>query len=109
MAFLEEWNMLKSIVAVSVIALQGLWIAPLAAQAPAKDVLVVAQPYDLQVIDPSANTEDLNTVINENVFETLWAFDKNWQPAPVLAAALPEFADGGKLIKIKLRKDVPFH
>ena len=101
--------MLKRIVAVSVMALQGLWAAPLAAQAPAKDVLVVAQPYDLQVIDPSANTEDLNTVINENVFETLWAFDKNWQPAPVLAAGLPEFSDGGKLITIKLRKDVPFH
>ena len=75
-----------------------LWTGPLAAQAPAKDVLVIAEPYDLQNIDPSANTEDLNTVINENVFETLFAFDKNWQPAPVLAAALPEISDGGKLI-----------
>jgi peptide/nickel transport system substrate-binding protein len=95
--------------AVSLVALQGMWLAPALAQAPAKDVLVVAQPYDLQNIDPSANTEDLNTVINENVFETLFAFDKDWKPAPVLAAALPEFGDGGKLVTIKLRTGVPFH
>ncbi len=80
-----------------------------AVAAPAGGTLNIACIFDPPGLDPTVNAVDLVSTITENVFDTLYAFDAKWQPAPLLAAALPTLADGGKTVTIPLRTGVVFH
>ena len=70
------------------------------------DIATIGEPGPL---DPVTVTSDLVSIITQHVFETLYAFDGKWEAAPLLAAALPEISDGGKLYTIGLRQGVKFH
>ena len=52
---------------------------------------------------------DLVGIVTQHIFETLFTFDKDWKVTPLLAAAMPEVAEGGKVYTIKLREGVKFH
>ena len=80
-----------------------------AVAAPAGGTLNIACIFDPPGLDPTVNAVDLVSTITENVFDTLYAFDAKWQPAPLLAAALPTLTDGGKTVTIPLRTGVAFH
>jgi peptide/nickel transport system substrate-binding protein len=71
--------------------------------------LTIAETFDPPGLDPTVNSVDLVSTITENVFETLYAFDEKWQPAPLLAAGAPEISPDGRTIGIPLRSGVPFH
>lgn len=78
------------------------------AQQVGGSTLVIAEPFEPQTLDPTINTIDLITAITQNIFEPLYAFDANWQPAPVLASALPTMSADSKTMTIPLRKDAKF-
>lgn len=70
------------------------------------DVATIGEPPTL---DPMVSTADLVGIVSQHMFETLYTFDKDWKPAPLLAASLPEISEDGKTYLIKLREGVKFH
>lgn len=70
------------------------------------DVATIGEPPTL---DPMASTADLVGIVTQHIFETLYTFDKDWKPTPLLAASLPEISADGKTYTIKLRTGVTFH
>ncbi|HWK44568.1 MAG TPA: ABC transporter substrate-binding protein [Stellaceae bacterium] len=75
------------------------------AKPTAIDIATIGEPGPL---DPVTVTSDLVSIITQHVFETLYTFDSQWKAQPLLAAALPEITDGGKLYTITLRQGVHF-
>ena len=73
------------------------------------NTLVIAEPFEPQTLDPTTNTIDLITTITQNVFEPLYAFDRTWQPAPILAAGPAKISEDAKKVTIPLRQGVKFH
>jgi peptide/nickel transport system substrate-binding protein len=76
------------------------------AQTPAAiTIATIGEPGPL---DPGTVTSDLVSILMQHVFETLYTFDSTWQAQPLLASALPEIGEDGKLYTIKLRQGVHF-
>ena len=71
--------------------------------------ITIAETFDPPGLDPTVNSVDLVSTITENVFETLYAFDAQWQPAPLLASGSTGVSPDGKTVTIPLRTGVPFH
>ena len=78
-------------------------------QAQTKSAIDIATIGEPGPLDPVTVTSDLVSIITQHVFETLYAFDGKWEPAPLLAAALPTVSDGATLYTIPLRTGVKFH
>ncbi|MFK0274152.1 ABC transporter substrate-binding protein [Ensifer sp. NPDC090286] len=72
-------------------------------------VINVATVGEPPTLDPMASTADLVGIVSQHIFETLYTFDKDWKPTPLLAASLPEISADGKTYTIKLRSGVKFH
>ncbi|WP_425482890.1 ABC transporter substrate-binding protein [Aureimonas leprariae] len=70
------------------------------------DVATIGEPPTL---DPMASTADLVGIVSQHVFETLFTFGKDWQVVPLLAEAMPEITEGGRVYTIRLRQGVTFH
>ena len=64
-------------------------------EAHAAGTITIAEIFDPPGLDPTVNSVDLVSTITSNVFDTLYAFDKDWKPAPLLAAGPAELAEGG--------------
>nr|WP_238858353.1 ABC transporter substrate-binding protein [Faunimonas pinastri] len=69
------------------------------------DVATVGEPPTL---DPMTSTADLVGMITQHIFETLYTFDKDWNVVPLLAEAMPDISQDGKIYAIKLRSGVKF-
>jgi peptide/nickel transport system substrate-binding protein len=88
-------------------ALAALGLAlPGFAFAQSVNLAMVGEP---QSLDPMASSADLVGTIMQHVYEPLYTFDEKWALAPMLAAAMPEIADGGKSYTIKIREGVKLH
>jgi peptide/nickel transport system substrate-binding protein len=98
---------LAALGAASLLALGGSRSA--SAQPAGARVLTIAVPIDPQNLDPTTNTSNVVAIINQNVFEPLYTYDAEWRVQPMLAAAMPAYADGGKTMTIPLRAGVRFH
>ncbi|MFS8050348.1 ABC transporter substrate-binding protein [Rhizobium sp. BR 314] len=72
-------------------------------------VITVATVGEPPTLDPMVSTADLVGIVSQHIFETLYTFDANWKPTPLLASALPEISGDGKTYVIKLRQGVKFH
>ncbi|MCJ7824394.1 MAG: ABC transporter substrate-binding protein, partial [Anaerolineales bacterium] len=59
-------------------------------------------------LDEQVVTADITTTIMQHVFEGLFTFTEKSEAVPMLAENY-EVKDGGKLIVIGLRQNVPFH
>lgn len=86
-------------------------VAPGAAQAPAEpqssiDIAIIGEPGPME---PMAVTADLISILTQHIFETLYAFDEQWEIAPLLASDMPTISEDGLLYTIPLRSDVRFH
>ena len=77
--------------------------------AQAGGVINVATIGEPPTLDPMVSTADLVGIVTQHFFETLFTFDKDWKVTPLLAASLPEVAEGGKVYTIKLRQGIKFH
>ncbi len=86
----------------------------LAAQAPAGPAprrggtLRIANVGEPPTLDMSATTVGVTAIIGNAIYETLYAFDVNWRPQPMLAESHTVSGDG-KTYTIRLRRAVPFH
>jgi peptide/nickel transport system substrate-binding protein len=87
---------------------------PLDAQPPSREqprfggVLKVAMIGEPPSLDPHWTTALITYQIMGHVFESLYAFDKDWSPIPHLAEG-HTVTDGGRRYTITLRKGVRFH
>jgi len=72
-------------------------------------VINVATIGEPPTLDAMVSTADLVGIISQHIFETLYSFDADWKPTPLLAAELPQVSDDGKIYTIKLRSGVKFH
>jgi len=72
-------------------------------------VINVATIGEPPTLDAMVSTADLVGIISQHIFETLYTFDANWKPVPLLAADLPQVSDDGKIYTIALRQGVKFH
>jgi len=83
---------------------------PVAGQAQMRGgVINVATIGEPPTLDAMVSTADLVGMISQHIFETLYTFDADWKPMPLLAAALPQISEDGKIYTITLREDVKFH
>ena len=89
-------------------ALLGLLLASQPALAQ-KKTLVVALNQDPDILDPTLSQSYVGRIIYANMCEKLYDIDENLNPSPQLAAAMPQFSDGGKTVTIKLRAGVKFN
>ena len=87
---------------------------PLDAQPPAREqprfggVLKVAMPSEPPSLDLHWSTANITGQIMGHVAEMLYAVDKDWSPAPLLAVG-HAITDEGRTYTITLRMDVRFH
>ena len=72
-------------------------------------VINVATIGEPPTLDPMASTADLVGIVTQHIFETLYTFDKDWTPTPLLAESLPEISADGKIYAVKLRSGIKFH
>lgn len=70
------------------------------------DVATIGEPPTL---DPMASTADLVGIITQHIYETLYTFDADWGPTPLLAAELPSISADGLTYTIPLRTGITFH
>ena len=72
-------------------------------------VVNVATVGEPPTLDPMVSTGDLVGMVTQHFFETLYTFDKSWKVTPLLAAAMPDLSEEGKVYTIRLRDGVSFH
>lgn len=59
-------------------------------------------------LDQQLVTSDLGTMIAQHIFEGLYCFNSKYEPMPLLVES-EEIKDNGKIVVLKLRKNVKFH
>jgi peptide/nickel transport system substrate-binding protein len=79
-----------------------------AGSASAETILRYATISEPPSLDVQVGTASVASLISNHMFETLYAFDAEFQPQPLLAAG-DRVEDGGKTLIISLRQGVPFH
>lgn len=72
-------------------------------------VLKVAIVGEPPTIDMHTTTATLAFEVGWHIFETLYTYTKDYGIQPMLAEAMPEVKEGGKVYVIKLRQGVLFH
>lgn len=74
-----------------------------------KKTLVVALNQDPDILDPTLARTYVGRIVFAAMCEKLYEIDAGLTIHPQLAAALPELADGGKSVTIRLRPGVKFN
>jgi peptide/nickel transport system substrate-binding protein len=97
-----------------IVSLLAAAVLAAALPAPAQEqktggVLNIATIGEPPTLDPGATTADVVGMIGQHFFETLYAFGHGFAVKPLLAAAMPDVTDAGKIYTIPLRKGVKFH
>lgn len=90
------------------VAAAGLISTALAAPAFAEGTLRFAMTDEPPHLDAHVTTAGLTSNVDLHVLETLYTFDSNHKPVPLLAEG-ETISDDGKTIVITLREGVPFH
>ena len=62
-----------------------------------------------QTLDPMASTADLVSGIMMHVYESLYTWDADLNPKPMLAADMPKVSPDGLVYEIELRRGVKLH
>ncbi len=70
--------------------------------------IIVAQSSNPPSLDAMVTSSQASRNINMNIYEQLIGFDESVRPIPILAESW-ELLDGGKTIRIPLRRGVKFH
>jgi len=102
-------NRMGTIAPVVVVAMAlALGLAPAAADAQKKQV-VVGLNQDPDILDPTLARTYVGRIVFSHICEKLYEIDEKLQIHPQLAAELPQYADGGRTVTIKLRSGVKFN
>jgi peptide/nickel transport system substrate-binding protein len=94
-----------ALAAVAALTLVG---APGAADAQKKQI-VVALNQDPDILDPTLARTYVGRIVFSHICEKLYEIDEKLQIQPQLAAEMPQYADGGRTVTIKLRPNVKFN
>ena len=70
--------------------------------------LKVALTGDPPNLDLSQTTDSIVVLVTAHIYETLFTWDSEYRPVPLLAAGL-QVSEGGLLQTLTLRQGVPFH
>lgn len=100
--------MKRMLLAVGVTALMA-GTSGIAIAQPAGGVLTVATIGEPPTLDAMQTPTDIVLTITQHMFETLYTYDSEWQPSPLLAAAMPDISEDGLTYRIPLREGVTFH
>jgi len=74
-----------------------------------KKTLTVALNQDPDILDPTLARTYVGRIVFSQMCEKLYEIDGSLKIHPQLAAALPQIADGGRTVTIKLRPGVKFN
>ncbi|MBM4443295.1 MAG: ABC transporter substrate-binding protein [Candidatus Rokubacteria bacterium] len=91
----------------AVVAL-ALAFGPSAADAQKKQI-VVGLNQDPDILDPTLARTYVGRIVFSHICEKLYEIDEKLQIHPQLAAEMPQYADGGRTVTIKLRPNVKFN
>ena len=97
---------LASILIVTIALALGL--APTGADAQKKQ-LVVGLNQDPDILDPTLARTYVGRIVFSHICEKLYEIDEKLVIHPQLAADMPQYADGGRTMTIKLRSGVKFN
>jgi peptide/nickel transport system substrate-binding protein len=78
----------------------------LAQGAKSANLAMIGEP---QTLDPMASTADLVSGIMMHVYESLYTWDSDLNPKPMLAADMPKVSANGLGYEIEIRKGVKLH
>jgi peptide/nickel transport system substrate-binding protein len=79
---------------------------PAAQNANSLNLAMIGEP---QTLDPMASTADLVSGIMMHVYESLYTWDADLNPKPMLATEMPKVSADGLLYEIEIRKGVKLH
>jgi peptide/nickel transport system substrate-binding protein len=91
-----------------VVAVITLGLAPAAADAQKRQV-VVGLNQDPDILDPTLARTYVGRIVFAHICEKLYEIDDKLVIRPQLAAELPQYADGGRTVTIKLRSGVKYN
>lgn len=91
---------------VSAMSLMPAGTGALAQNANSVNLAMIGEP---QTLDPMASTADLVSGIMMHVYESLYTWDADLNPKPMLAADMPKVSADGLLYEIEIRKGVKLH
>src|ERR1051326_8438334 len=74
-----------------------------------KKQLVVGLNQDPDILDPTLARTYVGRIVFSHICEKLYEIDDKLQIHPQLAAAMPQYADGGRTMTIKLRPGVKYN
>ena len=74
-----------------------------------KKQVVVALNQDPDILDPTLARTYVGRIVFAHICEKLYEIDEKLQIHPQLAADMPQYADGGRTMTIKLRSGVKFN
>ncbi|MFT4180710.1 MAG: ABC transporter substrate-binding protein, partial [Rhizobium sp.] len=100
---------IASLLAAGAAALLLTITSPAMAEGHKGGVLTIATVGEPPTLDQMLTPTDLVGTISQHIFETLYTFDAEWQPKPLLASAMPTISEDGLTYKIPLRPGVAFH
>ena len=100
-------NVIVTLASVAVMAL-ALVVAPGAADAQKKQI-VVGLNQDPDLLDPTLARTYVGRIVFAHICEKLYEIDEKLQIHPQLAADMPQYADGGRTMTIKLRPGVKYN
>ena len=96
----------KSLAAAGAIGFLPFGGSALAQGAKSVNLAMIGEP---QTLDPMASTADLVSGIMMHVYESLYTWDANLNPRPMLAAAMPKVSPDGLVYEIEIRRGVKLH
>ena len=99
---MKRWALLTAVLAVAALAAM-----PAAADAQAKDTLVVALPSHAPTLDPHMHFERVGILVNINMFDSLLHRNTKLEFEPSLATSWKPLSD--TQWEFKIRKGVRFH
>ncbi|MDR7420614.1 MAG: ABC transporter substrate-binding protein, partial [Armatimonadota bacterium] len=106
------WTHVRMLTVLLVVTGLGVGLVTQAPAGPASPrrggTLRIAQIGEPPTLDNSATTVGVTSNIAVSIFETLFAFDTNWVPRPLLAES-SAISQDGRTHTIKLRQNVLFH
>jgi peptide/nickel transport system substrate-binding protein len=74
-----------------------------------KKTLVIALNQDPDILDPTLARTYVGRIVFSHICEKLYEIDEQLRIRPQLAADMPQIADGGRAVTIKLRSGVKFN
>jgi peptide/nickel transport system substrate-binding protein len=90
------------------VGMLALGLGPAAVEAQKKQI-VVGLNQDPDILDPTLARTYVGRIVFEHICEKLYEIDDKLVIHPQLAAELPQYADGGRTVTIKLRPGVRFN